>query len=146
MMTPAKGNGHCPAWPVRHVRLAWLAVMVWLAWPLSMASVGDIDKGRALAQKHCAVCHVIGDFNKFGGIGSTPSFQLLASLRDGKDRFQSFFARRPHPSFIFLPDQQPPTKLPLNAPPVRLTHQQVDDIVRFAMTLKDPRLAEPPRE
>jgi mono/diheme cytochrome c family protein len=111
-----------------------------------MASAGEIDRGRALAQKHCAVCHVIGDFNNFGGIGSTPSFQLLASLRDGEERFRSFFARRPHPSFIFLPDQKPPTNLPLNAPPVRLSYQQVDDIVRFALTLKDPRLAEPPRE
>ncbi|MBT4485940.1 MAG: hypothetical protein HOK30_01495 [Rhodospirillaceae bacterium] len=87
----------------------------------------------------------MGKFNKFGGIGSTPSFQLLASLRDGVERFQSFYARRPHPSFIFLPDQQPPTKLPLNAPPIQLTYEQVDDIVGFAKTLKDPRLAEPPQ-
>lgn len=111
-----------------------------------MASAGEIDKGPALARKHCSVCHVVGDFNKFGGIGSAPSFQLLASLRDGAERFKRFFARRPHPSFIFLPDQNPPTKLPLNAPPIRLTYQPVDDIVRFALTLKDPRLAEPPRE
>lgn len=131
-----------PATLVRWVTAFWL---VWLIWPVPRAVAVDIDKGRLLAQKHCAVCHVVGKFNKFGGIGSTPSFQLLASLRDGVERFQSFYARRPHPSFIFLPDQQPPTKLPLNAPPIQLTYEQVDDIVGFAKTLKDPRLAEPPQ-
>jgi mono/diheme cytochrome c family protein len=105
------------------------------------AWTADIANGRSLAQKHCAVCHVVGDYNKFGGIDSTPSFQLLASLRDGEERFRTFFARRPHPSFVYLPDQEPPTNLPLNAPPVRLSHEQVDDIVGFALTLKNPKLA-----
>jgi mono/diheme cytochrome c family protein len=129
-----------------HFKLLSIVVPVWFAWSAIMlpaASADGIEAGRILAQKHCAVCHVIGNFNKFGGIGSTPSFQLLASLRDGPERFQTFFARRPHPSFIFLPDQRPPTNLPLNAPPVHLTYQQVKDIARFAKTLKDPRLAEP---
>ncbi len=102
----------------------------------------DIDNGRALAIRHCANCHVIGDHNRFGGIGSTPSFQLLASMRDGDARFSTFFARRPHISFMFLPDREPPTDLPLNAPKVRLTYQDVSDIVAFGLTLKDPRLAE----
>ncbi len=130
--------------------LAAYVTAIWLLWPLPAVFAGDLDAdrelGRKLAQKHCAVCHVIGDYNKFGGIGSTPSFQLLASLRDGVERFQSFFARRPHPSFIFLPDQKPPTNLPLNAPPVRLNHSEVDAIVSYAKTLKDPRLAEPPAQ
>ncbi len=100
----------------------------------------DLETGRALARSHCAVCHVIGDYNKFGGIGSTPSFQLLASMKDGAARFQTFYARRPHLSFVTLPDQKPPTNLPLNAPPVTLTYEQVDAIVRYGLTLKDPRL------
>ncbi len=108
----------------------------------SAAAAGGLAEGRKLAQKHCAVCHVVGDFNKFGGIDSTPSFQMLASMKDGKERFQSFFARRPHPSFIFLPDQMPPTDLPLNAPPVRLSHEDIENIVSFALTLKDPRLTQ----
>ena len=44
---------------------------------------------------------MIGDFNRMGGIGSTPSFQLLVNaLKDFEDRFRSFFARRPHPAFV----------------------------------------------
>ncbi len=101
-------------------------------------AAGDVVKGRELAQKQCSRCHVIGDFNKLGGIGSTPSFQLLANMDDGAERFQSFFARRPHVSFVFLPEHRPPTNLPLYAQPIRLTYEDVDDIVRFALTLKNP--------
>ena len=99
-------------------------------------------KGRALAEKHCAVCHVVGEFNKFGGIGSTPSFQLLASMKDGEERFRTFFNRRPHPSFLSLPDQAPPTAYPLNAPPVKLTYQDIEAIANYALTLRSPRLAQ----
>ena len=116
--------------------------VVWLLLTVSAAAAGGLEEGRKLAQKHCAVCHVVGDFNKFGGIGSTPSFQMLASMKDGKERFQSFFARRPHPSFIFLPDQAPLANMPLNAPPVRLTYEEIENIVSFALTLKNPRLTQ----
>ena len=101
-------------------------------------AAGDVVKGREIAHKHCSRCHVIGDFNKMGGIGSTPSFQLLAKMKDGAERFQSFFVRRPHVSFVFLPDHRPPTNLPLYAQPIQLTYEDVDDIVRFALTLKKP--------
>ena len=40
------------------------------------------------------------------------------------------------------PDQKPPTNLPLNAPPIRLTHEEIENIVTFALTLKDPRLVQ----
>ncbi len=33
----------------------------------------DREAGRKMSLEHCARCHVIGDFNPFGGIGSTPS-------------------------------------------------------------------------
>ncbi len=124
---------------------ASISLVVCLVQPGPAAWAADLKNGRILAEKHCAICHVVGDFNKFGGIDSTPSFQLLASLRDGAERFQSFYARRPHPSFVFLPDQKPPSNMPLNAPAVHLTYEQVDDIVFFARTLKDPKLVEPKR-
>ena len=102
----------------------------------------SIERGRRLSYKYCAFCHVIGDFNRFGGIGSTPSFQLLASMRDGAERFATFHVRRPHPSFLFLPGQRPPTDLPLAVPAVKLTLEDIADIAAFAMTLYDARLAE----
>ncbi len=45
--------------------------------------------GRKMPLEHCARGHVIGDFNPFGGIGSTPSFQLLAKRSDWLERFQT---------------------------------------------------------
>jgi len=42
-----------------------------------------------MSLEHCARAHVIGDFNPFGGIGSTPSFQLLAKRDDWLERFQT---------------------------------------------------------
>lgn len=105
------------------------------------ARADALEVGRALARKHCAFCHVVGDYNKFGGIDSTPSFQLLAGMKDGEARFQTFFARPPHLSFVSLPDRKPPTALPLNAPAVKLSYEEVKAIAAFALTLKDPRLA-----
>ena len=99
---------------------------------------GNIGKGRKIAQQHCTRCHVVGDFNPGGGISSTPSFQLLVKRRpDYKERFQTFFARRPHPAFLSIkgigrirPD------LPPNAEPIELTEQDVRNISAFIETLK----------
>ena len=125
--------------------LKWLLLMMPLlgapidaAWSQSKAP----SRGETLAIKHCALCHVVGTYNKFGGIGSTPSFQVLASMKDGGERFETFFARRPHLSFVFLPDQEPPTGMPVTVPRLRLTHEDARAIADFAMTLKDPRLAD----
>ena len=43
---------------------------------------GDAEKGRAIAEKHCSRCHVIGRHNPMRGIGSTASFQIIAKIPD----------------------------------------------------------------
>lgn len=99
---------------------------------------GNAAAGKKIAAKHCTRCHVVGDINPRGGISSTPSFQLLVRRRpDYKDRFQTFFARRPHPAFLSLkgigrirPD------LPPNAKPVELTEQDVADMLAYVETLQ----------
>ncbi len=109
-----------------------------LAAPLAAEEHGDIDNGREIAQHHCTRCHVVGDYNPNGGISSTPSFQLLVKRRpDYKERFATFFVRRPHPAFLSIkgvgrirPD------LPPNAQPVELTYQDVRDVSAFIETLK----------
>ena len=98
----------------------------------------DVERGRQIAQEHCARCHVIGDFNKFGGIGSTPSFQLLVkAFPDYKARFETFFERRPHPAFVTIKGfgRRHP-HLPANAQPVELPLAAVSEILAFAETLK----------
>lgn len=112
-------------------------ILMALAAPSGLAE--DISNGRALSERHCSRCHVVGDFNKFGGIGSTPSFQLLVNgFDDWRDRFDSFHLRRPHPAFVRVlgfeyPD---PTVLPPNAAPVEIEFDDIAEIRAFAETLK----------
>ena len=114
------------------------AVLLLASWSTPALSDDDVARGRELAQQHCARCHVIGDFNKFGGIGSTPSFQLLVkAFPDYQARFETFFERRPHPAFVTIKGYarlQP--HLPPNAQPVELPLAAVSQILAFAETLK----------
>ena len=102
-------------------------------------SEGNVENGRKIAQTHCARCHVIGDYNKFGGIGSTPSFQLLVKRRpDYEARFETFFERPPHPAFVTIKGfGRRMEHLPANAAPVELPLAAVLDLLAFARTLKD---------
>ena len=97
---------------------------------------GDRVAGRKMAREHCARCHVIGDFNPFGGIGSTPSFQLLANRNDWLERFQTFYERRPHPVFVRVPDVPRWTELPSHVKEFRVTPENIQDIIAFAETLR----------
>ncbi len=97
---------------------------------------GDRAAGRKIAVEHCARCHVVGDFNPFGGISSTPSFQLLAKRDDWLERFQTFYERRPHPVFVRVPDVPRWTKLPSHVKEFRVTQENIQDIVAFVETLR----------
>jgi hypothetical protein len=58
-------------------------------------------KGREIAIRHCARCHVVDRKNRFSGISSTPSFPLIVeALDDWEERFGSFHTRLPHPSVV----------------------------------------------
>ncbi|GAB4225145.1 MAG: hypothetical protein Kow0032_00260 [Methyloligellaceae bacterium] len=98
----------------------------------------DAKRGQKLAEQHCSRCHVVGNFNPTGGISSTPSFQLLVRRRpDFVERFETFYARRPHPAFVSVKGVGRPLEyLPTNAAPVELTLEDVKDIVAFAKALK----------
>ena len=109
-----------------------------MACTASTASAGDVEKGRKVAETHCSRCHVVGDFNPNGGISSTPSFQLLVKRRpDYKDRFATFYARRPHPAFVTVKGiGRPMDYLPPNAHPVEMTLEDVENVSAFVETLK----------
>ncbi len=97
---------------------------------------GDVARGREISIKHCARCHVVGDYNRMGGIGSTPSFQMLARRADGEDLLRTFYQRRPHPVFVRVPGVARWTKLPPYATPFKVTPEQIEDIIVFVRTLK----------
>lgn len=81
-------------------RLKLITGLLVLVLGASAAQAGDPVKGRALAVKLCALCHVIDDKNPFGGIGSTPAFPLMAKYADMfRPRIRTFQVRRPHAQF-----------------------------------------------
>ena len=115
-----------------------LAVAILVVASLSAAPVwagADAAAGRKISETHCARCHVIGDFNPMGGIGSTPSFQLLAKRGDWRERFETFFERRPHPVFVRVPNVARWTELPSHVTEFEVTPANIDDIVAFVETL-----------
>jgi mono/diheme cytochrome c family protein len=99
--------------------------------PAAAVAAGDREKGRDIARRHCARCHVIGDQDRIGGIGSTPSFPLLRRMGDWRERFGTFYNRRPHPVHVRVEGVRPWTNLPPNAKPFTITQDNVDDILAF---------------
>jgi hypothetical protein len=121
---------------MRFLVLAGVALLGLLGPAASAQAGGDPEQGRKIAERHCSRCHVIGGFNKYGGINSTPSFQLLAKRDDWLERFSTFFDRRPHPVFVRIPGVDRWTKLPSHVTEFELQLEDVDDIVAFAQTLR----------
>lgn len=117
--------------------LGGTALAVTYAAPPARAG-GDAEAGRRLAEEHCSRCHVVGDFNPMGGIGSTPSLQWIKKLPDWRYRFQTFYVRRPHLAFIKVRGLEPPTELPPYATPFEIEAQDADDILAFIETLPTP--------
>lgn len=97
---------------------------------------GDIEKGKRIAIEHCSRCHVIGDYNRFGGIGSTPSFQYLARMPDYLERLETFYTRRPHPVIVNVPGVEAWTKLPAFVVKFTVTPEDIDALVAFVETLR----------
>ena len=119
-------------------RLAFaVAILIAASFPIAPAGAeGGAEIGRKFAETHCARCHVVGDFNPMSGIGSTPSFQLLAKRNDWLERFETFFERRPHPVFVRMPDVARWTTLPSYVKEFEVTPANLDDIIAFVETLR----------
>ncbi len=95
----------------------------------------DVAKGRELSIKRCSRCHVVGDYNRMGGIGSTPSFQWLTQLGDYETRLRTFYSRPPHPVFARFPGYPRWSQAPSPLPEFDITAGQIEDIVAFVRTL-----------
>ena len=65
--------------------------------PAASADPLSVDKGEKKAVEICSRCHVIGEQNPYGGIGSTPSFYVMQErpeVYEGK--LLTVNERRPH--------------------------------------------------
>lgn len=99
---------------------------------------GDTARGRELAIRLCARCHVIGDYNRFGGLGSTPSFDWMTELPDYKVRIRTFYARRPHLAFAHASRNPHPKEQVGYADELTVTSSQIEDILSYIETLEPP--------
>ena len=97
---------------------------------------GEAARGRQIAIDHCSRCHVVPDYNPYGGISSTPSFRLLARRDDYLERFQSFFDRPPHPVVVRLPGVAPRTDDPAFVATFEIQPEQIDDIIAYAELIR----------
>lgn len=99
---------------------------------------GDMVVGEKLALQHCGRCHVISDKNRFGGIGSTPSFGALRTLPGWQDRFDAFFTLNPHPSFTQVEGVTEPFPIerPSHIAPIYLSVEDVEAIAAYASSIQ----------
>jgi mono/diheme cytochrome c family protein len=83
----------------RDVRCFWqlMAVLISLTVADTAHAEGDRVRGRELAIAKCFQCHVIGDYNPYGGVSNSPSFYIFSErLEVYRERLQTFDQRRPH--------------------------------------------------
>lgn len=114
------------------------AALVVLAMPTAPRAETPLSqRGLHLAELHCARCHVVSEKTRGGGISSTPSFMILIkALKDWRDRFESFHARRPHPAHIrFENDDERPEHLPATIEEVVLTIDDLEALLAYADAL-----------
>ena len=106
---------------------------------------GDALAGEKLSYRLCGRCHVVGARNRMNGVGSTPSFAVIRTFANWRDRFGAFFVLRPHPSFTQIegvtepfPESAPPVIIPL-----RMSVDDLDALVAFVATIAPADLGAP---
>lgn len=99
---------------------------------------GDAVLGEEIALRRCGRCHVISRKNRFGGIGSTPSFGAIKTLPEWEARFQAFWTLNPHPAFTQIEDLTEPFDIQRPSPiaPLELTQDELEALLAYVMTIK----------
>ncbi len=98
---------------------------------------GNTARGEELAYANCGRCHVVGQRNRMQGIESTPSLAALRALGDWRERFQTFYARNPHPAVLQIIGISAPFAQTAPSPmvPVKITQAEFEDILAFVGAL-----------
>lgn len=122
-----------------------LFALVLLIAPDAMAT--DYAPGEKLTLFNCGRCHVVNEKNRYGGIGSTPSFAAMRTLDDWEARFDAFFTLAPHPAFTQVAGVTEP--FPVNRPspihPLTLTLEEIRVIKEYTRTIMPKDLGAPVR-
>lgn len=106
---------------------------------------GNAAKGLEVSMAKCGRCHVVSAANRMNAIGSTPSFYALRGFRDWNERFESFFALNPHPSFTQVAEVTAPFPIDRPSPiiPVEITLADLDAILAYVNQLEPAELGAP---
>jgi len=117
---------------------AGLFAVILLPMPVTVGAEGTerAEQGFELARELCSRCHVIGDYNRMGGIGNSPSFPWMVKSADWRERFTTFYSRRPHPVFVRVPGYARWSKSDPYYPPFEITLQEIDLLVDYVETLR----------
>ena len=106
---------------------------------------GDAAAGELVSRQMCGRCHVVSSDSTMNAIGSTPSFFVLRTLDNWADRFQTFYALNPHPSFTQVKDVTAPFAADRPPPivPVEMTLDQLEAILAYVARLEPADLGAP---
>ncbi len=74
---------------------------------------------------------MIGDYNKYGGLNSTPSFEGILRQDDWRERFQTFYVRRPHQVFVRWPGLESPSLAPSHVTPFDFDEEKLDHLMLY---------------
>lgn len=111
-----------------------------------VAQAQEYAPGEKLTIIHCGRCHVVGEKNRMGGIGSTPSFAGMLNWDNWEEKMKAFWTYRPHPAFSQVAGVTPP--FPPNRPspihPISLTLEELAKIIEYTRTLKPKDLGPDP--
>lgn len=123
-----KVDGANPYGPVDAVAVVEVAIEI----------EGDVDLGEEIAHRRCGRCHVVSKKNRFGGIGSTPSFGAMKRLPEWEARFQVFWTLNPHPAFTQIEDVTEPFDIQRPSPiaPLELTQDELEALLAYVSTIK----------
>lgn len=106
---------------------------------------GDVELGERVALTQCGRCHVVNEKNRMNAIGSTPSFGLMRNFADWQQRFEAFYALRPHGAFTQVRDVTPPfpDNLPPPIAPIEVTLDDIAAITAYVGSIAPADLGAP---
>ena len=123
-------------------RRRYQLIFMMMIWSMMISATpskaADLTNGERLVREHCTRCHVVGDMNKYGGIGSTPSFGAIKTMDDWKERFEIFFTLLPHPAVVKIEgvSEERPAHLLAFAKQITLNVDELEDLLAYIDTIE----------
>lgn len=102
------------------------------------AQATEWQAGERLTMINCGRCHVIGERNRMGGIGSTPSFMVIRTWENWEEKAKAFWTLNPHPAFTQIEGITEPFADDRPSPihPIALTPDEVETILAYMRTVE----------